>query len=63
LRNSARQRQIGDFLLRRWCNIVTSGNDLQCFDKSSAAAETLCRALRKRARQHQIEFWRFSGRN
>jgi len=42
---------------------MTSGNDPQCFDKRGATAKTLFRALRKRARQHQIEFWRFLGCN
>jgi hypothetical protein len=42
---------------------MTSGNDPQCFDKRGAAAETLFGTLRKRARQHQIEFWRFLRRN
>jgi hypothetical protein len=63
LRNIARQRQISDFLLRLGCNVLTSGNDPQRFDKSGAAAETLFGALLERARQHQIEFWRFLGRN
>jgi len=63
VRNSAWQCQIGDFLLRRGCNVMTSGNDPQCFDKRGATAKTLFGALRKRARQHQIEFWRFLGCN